>query len=317
MRITMLTLLLGLVGCSSIQKVAVKGVTPIFVDGSQQLEKEKNWDFFREAMPANLKLYEIIYLQDKKNLELLASLVKGYAGYAFGVAETLAYGDELATIEESANRRSAIALYTRCLDFGIEYLQQKGIERKDLLNLDEEPLKKLLSKQLSKKDQQTLLYTAQAWGSLMNLQKDNIALISYVPKVKVLFDWVCGKDANIENGVCDMYFAQYEAARPRILGGNPEKAKGLYQAAVKKRPMSLLVRVMYLQYSIIPAFDHEAYEREAKVLREEFPKWDDLNRDTLEDKSDYKAEEQLNLFNAIARKRFELMEKNKTKIFEG
>ena len=50
-------------------------------------------------------------------------------------------------------------------------------------------------------------------------------------------------------------------------------------------------------------------------LIEEFAKWEDLNRDNLEDKSEYKVVEHLNLYNAIARKRFELIELNKKKIF--
>jgi len=317
MKIVLLTILLGLVGCSTVKNMAIKSVTPIFVDGANQLNTERNWPFFRDAMPANLKLYEILYLQDKENLGLLATLVKGYAGYAFGIAETLAYGDELAGYDDSVHKKNAIALYTKTLDYGLEYLQQLGIQRIDLLGLDEGKLTSLLENKLSKSDHMALLYFAQAWGSLINLQKDNIALISHVPKVKVLFDWVCHKNANIENGVCDLYYGQYEASRPLMLGGNPAKAVQIFQAGIKKRPLNLLVRVAYLQYSVLPTFDRTAYENEAQVLRQEFLKWEDINRDTLDDKSEYKAVEHLNLFNAIAQKRFEFMEKNKNKILEG
>ena len=149
------------------------------------------------------------------------------------------------------------------------------------------------------------------------MQKDNVALVSHVPKIKFLFDWVCKKEPDIENGVCDIFYAQYEASRPRMLGGNPEKAKLLYAEAIKKRPKHLLLRLGFIQYSLMPSFDLEGYDKEAKILKEEFAKWGNLNRDTLEDTSEYKAVEHLNLYNAIAQKRFEFIEKNKKRIFEG
>jgi hypothetical protein len=317
MRHLALVMTLALAGCGSIQKMALRSASPMFVKGSDKLTLERNWDFFRDSSPGNLKFLEMIYLQDPENLELLSTLVKGFAGYAYAVPETLAYGDELAGNEASIHKQNAISLYTRALDYGLEYFNQKGVRKSQILGAQDQELNKLLNKKLSKKDLTAVLFTVQAWASLINLQKDNVALVSHVPKVKVMFDWVCEKDPKIENGVCDIFTAQYEAARPRMLGGNPEKARELYAAAIKKRPRHLLIRVGYIQYSLLPAFDQEAYEKEAQLLREEFAKWENLNRDNLENESEYKSVEELNLFNAIAKKRFELMEQNKKKIFEG
>ena len=315
MRKPLILALLGLIGCSSVQKLALKGVTPIFVEGSTKLTYERNWDFFREASPANIKLVEMLYLQDTKNLELLTTLIKTYAGYTYAVPETLAMGDELAGIDESIHKQNAILLYTKALDYGLDYFQQKGITKSDLLNLSEKKLVDKFKEKFSKRDYTAALFTAQAWLSLINLQKDNVALVSQIPRAKILMDWVCHKDGAIENGVCDMFYAQYEGSRPKMLGGNPEKSKELYLAAIKKRPRHLLIRVNYIQYLILPGFEKEAYEYESKILKEEFAKWENINRDNLVDNSEYKSVEHLNLFNAIARKRFDFIEKNKLKIF--
>ncbi len=308
-------LALVLLGCSSIQKTALRGASPLFVNGSEKLILERNWEFFKESSPGNLKFLEMLYLQDTDNLRLLGTLVKSYAGYAYAVPETLAFGDELAGVEGSIHKQNAISLYTRSLDYGLDYLHKKGIQREDLLVKDETELIKMLNQKMGRSDFTAILFLAQSWASLINLQKDNVALVSHVPKVKVLFDWVCKQDHEIEHGVCDIFEAQYEASRPRMLGGNPEKAKDLYQNTIKKYPRHLLIRISYIQFSLLPAFDQEGYENESKLLVEEFAKWEDLNRDNLEDKSEYKAVEHLNLYNAIARKRFELIELNKKKIF--
>ena len=317
MRYMFLMMGLGLMGCGSIQKMALRSASPVFVNGSNTITLERDWDFFRESSPSNIKFLETIYLQDKENLEVLGTLVKSYAGYAYAVPETLAFGDDLAGVEESIHKKNAISLYTKSLDYGLDYLRYKGIKRSDLVELDENDLLKLIKKKLDKKDYSVVLFTAQSWGSLINLQKDNVALVSFVPKVKLLLDWVCANEPNIENGVCDIFYAQYEASRPRMLGGNPEKAKELFAQAIKKYPRHLLIRMSFIQYSLLPAYDQEAYAVEAKILEEEFAKWEDINRDNLEDKSEYKAVEHLNLYNAIARKRFNLIEKNKKRIFEG
>jgi hypothetical protein len=304
-------------GCGTFQKMAIRSSGPMLEQGSDHLTKERNWDFFKDSSPANLKFLEMLYLQDTSNLRLLSVLIKGYAGYAYGVPETLAFGDELLGLDESIHKVNAIDFYTRSFDSGLHYLHHKNIHRQNLLSGDEKALTKLLKKNLDKDDLTALLYFAQSWGSLVNLQKDNIFLISQVPTIKVLFDWICDQRPDIENGVCDIFYAQYEASRPRMLGGNPAKAKELYLAAMKKRPQHLLIRLGYIQYLILPAFDQQAYEAEAATLKEEFAKWENLNRDTMLGKSGYEEVQHLNLFNAIAKKRFEMIEKNKNKIFEG
>lgn len=315
MRVLFLASLLALTSCGTIRRMGLRMTTPMFSQSSQDLTKEKDWEFFRVSAPGNLKLVELLYLQDPNNTDLLSVVIKGYSGYAFAVPETMAYGDELAGVDESPWRQQAILNYTKALDYGLEYLNQKDISRGDLLNLEEEKLSKLLSKELDEDDLVAVLYTAQAWGSLINLQKDNVALVSQVPKVKALFDWVCGKDPKIENGVCDIFYAQYEASRPKMLGGDPKKAEELYIAGIKNRPQHLLLQTGYMQYLLIPGYEQEKYEKAAEVLKGELAKWEDLNRDTLENNSTYKNSEALNLFNAIAKKRFEFIEKNKKKIF--
>ncbi len=309
----LLPILFAISSCS-LQKMALRTSTPLFEKSNDGMMKEGNWEHFRASSPANLKFIELMWEQDKENLPLLGVLTKGYAGYAFGVHETLAFGDELAGIDNSPSKSEAIFFYTRALDYGLRYLDKKGLSRPDLLSSDENKLAKKLN-DLSEEDATTLLYTAQSWGSLINLQKDNITLVSLIPKVKVLFDRVCKLKPDIDQNVCDIFFAQYEAARPKMLGGNPENAEKLYLAAIARHPQHLLIRLNYIQYLLLPGFEKEKYEQQAVVLREEFAKWSDQNRDSLDNVSPYRNVQDLNLFNSIAKKRFELIEKYKSKIF--
>jgi hypothetical protein len=315
MKHVLVGLLFLFAGCGTFQKWGIRSISPVFKKGSDHLTRERSWDFFKESTPANLKFLELLYYEDQNNLTLLSLLVKGFAGYAFAVPETLAFGEELEGIENSTWRQEAILQYTRAFDYGLLYLNKKSISSKELLGVEDHQLEKHLSKELDEDDLSAVLYFAQAWGSLINLQKDNIALVAQVPKVKVLFDWVCGLKRDIDHGVCDIFYAQYEASRPKMLGGNPENAEKLYLAAIKKRPHHLLIRLGYIQYLILPSFDQEKYEKISPELVSEFEKWGSLGRDSLEDSSEYKGDQEINLYNAIAKKRFEMIEKNKKKLF--
>lgn len=310
----LLPLLIALSGCGTVRKVALRTATPVFEKSSESMMKEGNWDFFKESSAANVKLIELLWEQDQKNKPLLATLIKGYAGYAFAVHETLAFGDDVSGKDESENKKNAIQFYTRALDYGLLYLNESGISTSDLLSSDDEKLSKKIN-ELGEDDVTALLYTAQAWGSLINLQKDSIPLVSQVPKVKLLFDRVCKLKPDIDNNVCDIFYAQYDCSRPKMLGGNPENGEKLFLAAIAKHPKNLLIRMSYIQYFLIPLMDGEKYEKEASLLREEIAKWDNMNRDNLQNESSYKDVPELNLYNAIAKKRFQLVEKYKSKIF--
>lgn len=313
MRWYLLPFFLAFSGCS-LQKIALRSSTPIFENSSNSLVKEGNWDYFSKATPGNLKLLELLWDQDKDNMRLQSILVKGYAGYAFAVPETLYFEDMLLDKEDSEAKQEAIYFHTKALDLGISYLEKKGIKREELLSNDESSLAKKLKK-LGEDDFIVLAYLGQAWGSLINLQKDNVALVAQVPKVKLLFDRVCDVKPDFENNMCDLFYAQYEAARPKMLGGNPEKGKELFLEAIKKSPYNQLIKLNYIQYVVLPNFDEEAYEEMAKVLRKEFEDFDNLNRETLSNLSPYKDHVELNLYNGIAKKRFKTIEKNKKNIF--
>lgn len=313
MGLYLLPVLLAVSACS-LQKMALRSSTPVFEKTSVSMMKEMNWEFFSEAGPGNLKFLELLYDQDPENLRLLSVLIKSYSGYAFGVKETLLFQDELSGLEDSPHKKQAISFYTRAFDYGLFYLKQKGITSQELLSNDESLLQKKL-KEMDQEDVHALLYTAQAWGSLINLQKDNIALVGQVPKVKMIFDRVCEINPDIDQNVCDIFYAQYEVSRPKMLGGNPERGEELFLKAIEKHPKNLLIRLSYIQYYVVPLMDADKYEGQAKILREEFQKFSDLNRDSLENISPYKDEASLNLYNSIAKKRFEIIEQNKKKIF--
>ncbi len=315
MQISSFLVLLLLMSCSTFRKWGIRSATPVFTEASSLNLYERNWEFFAKSAPANLKLTEILYLEDKNNLEMLGILIKGYAGYAFAVPETLYLDARLSGKEGDEEKADAIDFYTRAFDYGVHYLSLKDIKASDLLTLPEDKLIKKLNAELDEDDLLAIFYLAQSWGSLINLQKDNIGLVSQAPRVKILADFGCKLDPDAENGFCDLFSAQYDASRPRVLGGNPAQALETYKKAFEKYPKNLLIRQSYIEQLIVPAMDEEAFANQVEILTAEFKDWENLDREEMMDKSSFAKSREINLFNAIAKKRFEIILKHRSKIF--
>src|SRR5690606_29325702 len=126
----------------------------------------------------------------------------------------------------------------------------------------------LLSKKLpsNKRAYEATAFFAQALGGLINMKKDDMVLVAQLPVAKGMFDWVCVEEPNINHGACDLFYGAYEAGRPKMLGGNPEKGKKIFLKAIELNPNNWLARVTYLQYYVIPMFDEDEWAAQKKVL---------------------------------------------------
>lgn len=312
-----LTAIIG-TSCSMIRRTALRTTTAIMQEGSGFINYEGSWDNFQKSAPANLTTLEGFWFADQSNTDLLALLIKGHAGLGFGVYETQALDDQLKDKDKSEAKDKAIQHYTKAYDYGIRYMQEKGITEENLLDREAATsLVKILNEKLNEEDMIATFYFAQAWGGLINLQRTNVALMSKLGSIKVLMDWVCGKNPNFELGSCNLFYAVYEAGRPAMLGGNLQKGRDIFEKFIKNSPLNLLARVSFIQYYIVPTMDETLYAQHAEFLKRELVLWEEtLNLGTRKKTNrKYLKNKEFNLFNSIAKKRFEIIEKNKDEIF--
>ena len=102
-----------------------------------------------------------------------------------------------------------------------------------------------------------------------------------------------------------------------MLGGNPQKGRELFEKYIDSSPLNLLARVSFIQFYIIPMMDETLYAKQAEFLKKEFLLWEEsLNLGTRKKQNQkYVENKDFNLFNSIAKKRFEIIEKHKKDIF--
>ncbi len=312
-----LPIILG-ISCSSVDRVTVNTTARVMEKGANQINHDPDWHFFKQAAPANIKMIEGLSFANPDNDKLLAMLAKSYGGYAYGVLETLNLDDALKDREKLFYKDQAIGAYTKSLNYGLKYLERKGIKKTDVFSKEAAAkLPILLEEKLDSDDKTAVFFTGQSLGGLINLQKENVLLISRIGAAKALMDWVCQRDMDFEGGACHLFYALYEASRPAMLGGNLEKGKKLFKKFIKEHPYNLLGRVSYIQYYVIPMMDEVEYAKQREALIREFSIWEKVKNAGAQDSrvENYLKRGHLNLFNAIANERFKIIEKNKDNIF--
>lgn len=306
----------------SFNRIAVSSSSNLLYSASNQAEAESNYEIFKDGLPANLMLMEGLLSESPENRDLLVTLTKGYAGLAFAVNETDMLNQEWSEAKTETGKAQALFNYTRAFNFGLRYLSTRKIQFNDLLARLNEPVEiaKLLDQQLSgsKKDLELVLFSAQSFAALINLQKDNISLVAQLPLAKAMFDWVCSKDPQINYGTCDIFYGAFEAGRPKMLGGNPEKGKEIFLRAIKNHPDNWLIRTSYMQYYLIPQNDNVGFEAELEYLKkmnEEYNAFHIYTAETDKAPVNWNKESRLRLYQSLALKRFELMNKYQKQFF--
>lgn len=316
LKLANLLLLAFLMSCSVVQKVAVGTTGQIAGQASYEMEQERDWEVFYQATPGNLKFIEGLLYLEPKNEELLLASLKARAGYGFGVYETLWLDERLSAREDEIVKNSLNMNYSKAIEYGLRLLELKGVELKVLqTKLQDNKLNDYLNKNLDKNDLELVFYTAQSMGSLVNYNRSRPILVSRLPLVKGLFDWVCEKDPNFNHGACEIFYGAYEAGRPKMLGGNLEKGRAHFLKAIEKFPYNRLARVSYMIHYVIPTFDNKEFVNQKDILEESFEELDELyiwNPDSNRLGEELKKAA---LFNAIAKKQFEIIVANEDEIF--
>jgi hypothetical protein len=320
-QLALILALLTLSACGGLQKAAVTTTGALIYDASKEIETETNWEFFKQAVPANLKFMEGLHYVEPNNQDLLVSLVKGYTGYAYGVSETLALEEKLSDKGRRFHQQ-ALAQYSRAIKYALAYLSEEGLSYKKLQRAvrSDGGLPNLLENHLDSDDQrdrELVAFAAQAFAGYINLRRDEMSIIAQLPVAKAMFDWVCEAEPEINYGACDIFFAVYEAGRPKSLGGNPEKGEKLFMQALEKYPHNWLVRLTYVQYVVLPQKNKESYKKQKAYMKDwpELMKKNENWKPFGEKPKDFEVEG-LGVYQSLALKRYEIIKNYEDKIFE-
>lgn len=249
LRLSFILLLCIIVSSCSIQKTVTTLTARVVTDGMKALETESDLWIADQSVVPMVKIIEVLKEGDPENREFLSLMPQVYGNIAFGFFEP----KYLAGAKEKDVWRQRIERYYRLgSESGMKGLSKRFGKGVDGSIMDFEKAVKKAKKQ----DLKVLFWTAFDLGNLVNLNRDDVASVANMPKVNMMIDRVLELDPQFGYGSALAFKAAMLASRPKMLGGDPDKASALFNEAIKMHDGKyLMTKVMYVEWLTIPQGD--------------------------------------------------------------
>ncbi len=205
-------------GCS-FKHLAVTGTAEVLEDGVTSFEAESDVTLAREAAASQIKLLEALHNADPKNENVLLVLARTFGSYAFGFLEREAETDP-------AVRARAAALYDRGAAYGMKLLELRlgrGTTA-DAKNGAFDDWQKRLAR-AGIRDVPALFWTAYDWAGAIRKSASSPEAVAELPRAVALMERVLALQPSYYYGSAHLFMGVYYAERPRMAGGNPQKAR--------------------------------------------------------------------------------------------
>lgn len=218
------------------------------------LYEETDLALAEHAIASDLKLLEGLIKSDPENEKLLMLACQGFGAYALGFVEDV-------------DPKRAEQFYLRGRDYGLKILG-KDQDFRGALSGPIDGFESVVKK-YNKNDVPVLFWTANNWGSYINLNMDNPKALIDLPRVQLLMNRVIELDESYYFGSAHLFFATIYSVRPPILGGDLKKAEQHFEACFKFSDKKfLLPYVFYAKYYLTRQFEEEQFKSTLETVLE-------------------------------------------------
>ena len=254
-------------GCD-IQRLAVNQTAALLTKAMPAFETDPDYLFVKAAMPGNIKTMEGLYQVAQDNPDLLFMLAQAYTAYALVFLEDEYEAAEDMTDAQEVAQKRARDMYMRGHRFGLKLLTQRHPVMAEAM----EKGGKLLAGALEScthLDVKGLFWTAMPLAGAVNLSKEDVEMIAWMPKAKAMMARVLELDPGYYDAAPHMIFGALYGSMGKMLGGDPEKAKKHFEKALElTKRRFLLVQVMYAMTAAVQAQDRPLFDKLLKEVLE-------------------------------------------------
>jgi hypothetical protein len=245
------TVLLG--GCS-IQTIALRTMSGILDNGMAAFNEESDFQLAHEALGSNLKLIEALIKSDPENEQFLVFAAEGYQGYGLAFCE-----------DDSLER--ARMFYLRGKYYGLRALKNNS-KFAAVVDGNLEDFQAALQT-FSKDDVPALFWTAFNWGSYINITRTDVEALGEISKVTALVQRAAELDSSYYHGGAYLFFATMKGSVPKVLGGQPEEAKVLFEKCLSINGGKFLMTQLYYAKTVAVALqDQPLFESLLKQIED-------------------------------------------------
>jgi len=220
---------IALSGCS-LNRTAARVTSGVIDSGLPSLFSQSDTQYVREALPANLQLMEMLLKNDPDNRTLLVNASRGFCGYALMFLE-----------DESPGRASGF------------YAKGEAYAARALRSAAPAAAKK--------SDVPPLFWNTFCKALYLNLNRDKPEAVAELPTLEPAIEKLLELDSSYYYNGPQSLMGAYYSIRPRMFGGDPDKAKKHFELALKGAGEGFLLnRFMYARLAAVAAQDQELFE---------------------------------------------------------
>ena len=237
-------LVILLSACAANKSLTVAATASLLEDISKAANRQSDLKLIREGMPAYLMLIDGMVEAVPDNEHLLIVAAQGYASFASAFIQ-----DE--------DQDYAGVLYAKAKEYALRALEQIGFNSPAASPFEE--FEKGLQK-LGKNDVPYMFWAASCWGHWINLNMGSMEALAELPRVESMMKRVLELDEGYYYGGPHIFMGIWFASRPKIAGGNLNRARYHFQKAIELGEGQFLMSyVYYAHYYAKKAFDKELF----------------------------------------------------------
>jgi hypothetical protein len=241
---TGLILLLGNLSHCSLNRLVSHAVGGFMEDGIKVIYQEDDLEIAEQFMANNLKMIEMLLARDPDNPKLNLTAAQGFGAYA------------MAFVEDDDPER-AERLYFRGLQYAFKALPD---DKKFDVNIKPAELEIILPK-FDKKDVPVLFWLGYNWGSFVLHHLDDPRILVNLSKVEMLMHRVLELDETYNFAGVHLFYGTFYAARPPMLGGNPELGRQHFERNLELTNNSFyMTKYMLARYYAVQVQNRELFD---------------------------------------------------------
>ena len=243
---------LSTAGCGFVRRMPARMVSPVLKDIGASLYRQTDLELAKDGLPSFMLLLDGLLESDPNNPDLLLSAAQAYSAYA------------MAFVEDEDPAR-ALKLYGKALG----YAKRLACRNRRLRKAWDLPFEafQAAAAQTRKRDAPALFWVASCWASWINCNVESIDAMADWPKVECLMLRTAELDESYNYAGPHVFLGVYYAARPKQIGGDPDKARKHFERAFEIAGDDyLLAKVYFAKYYARQMLDEALYEKTLKEV---------------------------------------------------
>jgi tetratricopeptide (TPR) repeat protein len=253
--------LVALGGCD-VAKFTADSTAGLFTRAAPAFESYWDYELAGEAVPATIVQFEGILRVVPDNEAIISQLAQAYVAYAYGWieadAEELDFEGDME--QADAQRRRARTMYLRALDLTRHRIRLYNEDVDVAVKGSVEELEEWLETAfVEKNDAEMLLWHGYAWGSFINMSKDDMAAVADLAYAKAFVARSIELDPDYYNAAGYTFMG---VATSSEMAADMDEAKAWFEkalAATERR--ALQTQVNMARYYAVKTGDRDLFDK--------------------------------------------------------